>query len=70
MKREMNILNETKNIKILHFAPEPPIYMLFDEKDNVDYIPVDLNKENFKKELFFFTCGVTSKYFEDFSKLY
>jgi SAM-dependent methyltransferase len=65
MEREMNILNETKNIKILHFAPEPPIYMLFDEKDNVDYVPVDLNKENFKKELFFFTRGVTSKYFKD-----
>ena len=65
MKHELDILNETKNLKILHFAPEPPLYILFDERDNIDYVPVDLDKNGFKKELFFYTCGVTSKYFED-----
>lgn len=65
MKHETNILNETNNIKILHFAPEPALYDLFDKKDNIDYVPVDLNT-SYKKELFFFCNGKTLKYFENY----
>ncbi len=66
MERETNIFNETNNIKILHFAPEPSLYRLFDKKDKIDYVPVDLNKELYKKELFFFCAGITLKYFENY----
>ena len=65
MERETNILNETENIRILHFAPEPSLYQLFDEKENVDYIPADLNKDAFKRELYFFVSGKTSRYYEN-----
>ena len=66
MKRETNILNETNNIKILHFSPEPTFYYLFNKKDNIDYVPIDLNKKLYKKELFFFCDGITLKYFENY----
>ena len=65
MEREIGIFNESKDIRILHFAPEPALYQLFDEKENIDYVTADLNKDDFKRELYFFTSGKTSKYFEN-----
>ena len=40
-----NLLEE--DIKVLHFAPEHFFYRFFDEKDNIDYYPVDFCPENF-----------------------
>lgn len=36
-----------KKIKFLHFAPEECLYGFFNEKQNIDYYPVDLNPENY-----------------------
>ena len=32
-----------KNIKMLHFAPERVLSEIFRKKENIDYLPVDLN---------------------------
>lgn len=42
-----NLLN--KPSKVLHFAPELNFYKIFDEKDNVDYYPVDIDPERYEK---------------------
>lgn len=33
------------NIKLLHFAPEYSFYKLFNEKNNIDYFPVDISPD-------------------------
>jgi SAM-dependent methyltransferase len=41
LKEETNIFDE--NIKMLHFAPERVLSEIFRKKENIDYLPVDLN---------------------------
>ena len=65
MKREIDLFNKTNDINILHFAPEPSLYQLFDEKENINYVTADLDKAEYKKELYFFVSGKTAKYYEN-----
>lgn len=32
-------------LRVLHFAPEEPFYQVFSKRNNIDYIPCDLNPE-------------------------
>ena len=41
LKEETNIFS--KNIKMLHFAPERLLSEIFRKKENIDYLPVDIN---------------------------
>jgi glycosyltransferase involved in cell wall biosynthesis len=42
---------EENNIKLLHIAPEYTLYNLFIDKENIEYLPVDLDVNNkFSKE--------------------
>ena len=38
------------NIKLLHFAPEPSLYDIFRNKNNIDYYPVDLKTEQYDRK--------------------
>ncbi len=40
-----NIFEE--NIKMLHFAPEKVLFEIFSNKKNIEYLPVDLNPDQF-----------------------
>ncbi|WP_405303702.1 class I SAM-dependent methyltransferase [Methanobrevibacter sp.] len=40
---------ETKNMSVMHFAPEPAFYKYFSKFDNVDYYPVDLEPESYER---------------------
>lgn len=60
---ESDIFNKT-NISILHFAAEPCLYDIFDNDENIDYIPVDLSKNHYIKEVYFLSSGITEKYRE------
>ena len=40
---------ETRNMSVLHFAPEPAFYKYFSKFDNVDYYPVDLEPESYER---------------------
>lgn len=46
-KRYSELLS--KKINLLHFAPEPPFYKLFNNKKNINYYPVDINPEPYEK---------------------
>ena len=38
-----------KNCKFLHFAPEKNLYKIFNNQENIDYYPVDINPKRYKK---------------------
>jgi SAM-dependent methyltransferase len=42
-----NLINNNSRIKILHIAPERFFYNLFDNAENIDYVPCDLFPEKY-----------------------
>ncbi|MGI6447642.1 MAG: class I SAM-dependent methyltransferase [Methanobrevibacter boviskoreani] len=47
-----NIFNLKENKKLLHFAPEKALFKIFDNLNNLDYWPVDINpKNNIRKQV-------------------
>ena len=40
----------SKNINVLHFAPEKLFYNFFSQKDNINYYPVDISPETFERK--------------------
>ena len=48
LEEKVNLFKNNKKIRILHFAPENFIYNHFSQQKNIEYIPCDLNPENFK----------------------
>lgn len=48
LTQKLNIFG--RKLKFLHFAPEPVFANIFSNRDNLDYLPVDLNPSPYIKE--------------------